>query len=68
MDVSAMLVANIHFRVSTGVLENMLACWPGGREAYMGSTSTLKEFCNSYMPDKHEICQINTKHVHSSCP
>ena len=44
MDVSAMLVANIHFRAFAGVLENILACWPGGREACMGRTSTLKEF------------------------
>jgi hypothetical protein len=42
IDVSAMLVANIHFRVSDGVVEKIFACCPGGRAAYIGQISTYK--------------------------
>jgi len=40
MDVSAMLVANIHFLDFAGVAENMRACREGGRDAYIGNTKT----------------------------
>ena len=40
IEVSAMLVANIHFLDFAGVEENIRACREGGRDAYIGNTKT----------------------------
>ena len=40
MDVSAIFVANIHFRSFGGVEENIRACWEGGNDAYIGHITT----------------------------
>lgn len=40
MDVSAMLVARMHFRVFEGAEENIRACCVGGKAAYIGHTKT----------------------------
>ena len=42
IEVSAILVAKIHFRVSDGVVEKILACCPGGRAAYIGHMNTYE--------------------------
>jgi hypothetical protein len=40
IDVSAMLVARIHFRAFVGADENILACCAGGKAAYIGHVKT----------------------------
>ena len=42
MEVSAILVARIHFRLSWGAIENILDCWPGAKDAYKGQTNTCR--------------------------
>lgn len=41
IDVSAIFVASIHFRLPGAVGENIFDCWLGGSAAYIGQSMTL---------------------------
>lgn len=55
MEVSAILVARIHFRLSGGAIENIFDCWPGAKDAYKGQTNTCKVILATNGRGKNEI-------------